>query len=130
LKFASFWAAVSAIVDETSALPKHKMLKLKARLEEKAAEAIAKLGYSDETYEETKKTLIRKFGGNRRRKFFFRKQSKASQAIESIPVRSHVRRPCAGGKKVTSCQNMSVPWQRAALAQKSNHKANLLLISN
>ncbi|CAB4020872.1 Nucleotide-binding oligomerization domain-containing 2 [Paramuricea clavata] len=33
---------------------------------EKAAEAISKLGYSEEAYEEAKKTLIRKFGGNRR----------------------------------------------------------------
>ena len=61
-KFASFWAAFSAIADETSALSKHKMLRLKACLEGKAAEAIAKLGYSDEAYEEAKKTLIRKFG--------------------------------------------------------------------
>ena len=65
-KFASFWAAFSTIVDETSALSKHKMLRLKACLEGKAAEAITKLGYSDEAYEEAKKTLIRKFGGNRR----------------------------------------------------------------
>ena len=41
-KFASFWAAFSAIVDKTSPLSKHKMLRLKACLEGKAAEAIAK----------------------------------------------------------------------------------------
>ncbi|CAB4037252.1 Hypothetical predicted protein [Paramuricea clavata] len=40
--------------------------KLKTCLKGKAAEAILKLGYSEEAYEETKKTLIRKFGGNRR----------------------------------------------------------------
>ncbi|XP_028407849.1 uncharacterized protein LOC114530429 [Dendronephthya gigantea] len=66
LKFASFWAAFSAIVDETSALPRYKMLRLKACLEGNAAEAIAKLGYLDEAYEEAKRTLIRKFGGDRR----------------------------------------------------------------
>jgi hypothetical protein len=53
-KFASFWAAFSAIVDETSALSKHKMLRLKACLEGKAAEAISKLGCSYEAYEEAK----------------------------------------------------------------------------
>ena len=61
-KFAGFWAAFSAIVDETKALPKYKMLRLKACLEGKAVETIEKLGYSDEAYEEAKKTLIRKFG--------------------------------------------------------------------
>ncbi len=65
-KFESFWAAFSAIVDETKELSKYKMLRLKACLEGKAAEVIAKLGYSEEAYEEAKNTLKRKFGGNRR----------------------------------------------------------------
>ena len=65
-KFESFWAAFSAIVDETRELPKYKMLRLKACLEGKAAEVISRLGYSEEAYEEAKNTLKRKFGGNRR----------------------------------------------------------------
>ena len=65
-KFEYFWAAFSAIVDDTDELPKYKMLKLKACLEGKAEEAIARLGFSGDAYEEAKITLKRKFGGNRR----------------------------------------------------------------
>ena len=65
-KFEYFWAAFSAIVDDTDELPKYKMLRLKACLEGKAEEAIARLGFSGDAYEEAKITLKRKFGGNRR----------------------------------------------------------------
>ena len=65
-KFDSFWAAFSAIVDETKEPPKYKMLRLKACREGKATDVIAKLGYSEEAYEEAKNILKRKFGGHRR----------------------------------------------------------------
>ena len=63
-KFEYFWAAFTTIIDESHEPPKYKMIRLKACLEGKAKEAIAKLGFSADAYEEAKKTLKRKFGGD------------------------------------------------------------------
>ena len=65
-KFEYFWAAFSTIVDGSNEPSKYKMIRLKSCLEDKAAEAIARLGFSKEAYEEAKMTLKRKFGGSRR----------------------------------------------------------------
>ena len=65
-KFEYFWAAFSTIVDDSNEPSKYKMIRLKSCLEDKAAEAIARRGFSKEAYEEAKKTLKRKFGGGRR----------------------------------------------------------------
>ena len=64
-KFESFWAVFTTMI-QSDEPPKYKMIRLKACLEGKAKEAIAKLGFSAEAYEEAKKTLKRKFGGDRR----------------------------------------------------------------
>ena len=47
-KFEYFWAAFTTIVDESSEPSKYKMVQLKANFEDKAAEAVEKLGYSKE----------------------------------------------------------------------------------
>ena len=65
-EFEYFWAAFTTMIDESDNPPKYKMIRLKASLEGKAEEAIAKLGFSAEAYEEAKKTVKRKFGGDRR----------------------------------------------------------------
>ena len=65
-KFEYFWAAFTTIVDDSDELLKSKMIRLKSCLKGKAEEAIAKLGFSEEAYEEAKATLKRKSGGDRR----------------------------------------------------------------
>ena len=65
-KFEYFWVAFTTIVDDSDEASKYKMIRLKSCLEGKAEEAIAKLGFSEEAYEEAKATLKRKFGGDHR----------------------------------------------------------------
>ena len=65
-KFEIFWATFESIVDETDEPAKYKMIRLKSCLEGKAEEAISRLGFSGEAYEEAKNTLKRRFGGERR----------------------------------------------------------------
>ena len=65
-KFKNFWATFESIVDETDEPAKYKMIRLKACLEGKTEEAISRLGFSGEAYEEAKNTLKRRFGGGRR----------------------------------------------------------------
>ena len=65
-KFENFWATFESIVDETDEPAKYKMIRLKSCLEGKAEEAISRLGFSKEAYEEAKNTLKRRFGGERR----------------------------------------------------------------
>ena len=65
-KFEYFWAAFTTIFDDSDELSKYKMIRLKLCLEGKTEEAIAKLGFSEEAYEEAKVPLERKFGGDRR----------------------------------------------------------------
>ena len=61
-----FWTAFESIVDDSDEPMKYKMIRLKACLQGKAEESISKLGFSEEAYEEAKKTLKRRFGGERR----------------------------------------------------------------
>ena len=65
-KFETFWATFESIVDETDEPAKYKMIRLKSCLEGKAEEAISRLAFSGEAYEEAKNTLKRRFGGERR----------------------------------------------------------------
>ncbi|XP_068713119.1 uncharacterized protein [Montipora foliosa] len=65
-KFEIFWATFESIVDETDEPAKYKMIRLKSCLEGKAEEAISRLGFSGEAYEEAKNTLKSRFGGERR----------------------------------------------------------------
>ena len=64
-KFESVWATFESIVDETDEPAKYKMIRLKSCLEGKAEEAISRLWFSKEAYEEAKNTLKRRFGGER-----------------------------------------------------------------
>ena len=64
-KFEYFWAAFSAITDHSNKPSKYEMVRLKLCFEGKAEEAIARLGFSDEAYEKAKRTVRRKFGGER-----------------------------------------------------------------
>ena len=52
-------------MDETDEPAKYKMIRLKSCLEGKAEEAISRLWFSKEAYEEAKNTLKRRFGGER-----------------------------------------------------------------
>ena len=61
-----FWTAFESIVDDSDEPTKYKMIRLKACLQGKAEESISRLGFSEEAYEEAKKTLKRRFGGERR----------------------------------------------------------------
>ena len=65
-KFEQFWAAFTAVVDQSNESSRYKMIRLKSYLEGKAAESVMKLGYTDEAYKEAKAILERKFGGDRR----------------------------------------------------------------
>ena len=52
-------------MDDSDELAKYK-IRLKACLQGKTEEAILKLGFSEEVYEEAKRTLKQRFGGERR----------------------------------------------------------------
>ncbi|XP_068716862.1 uncharacterized protein [Montipora capricornis] len=66
-KFENFWATFESIVDQTDEPAEYKMIRLKSCLEGKAEEAISRLGFSGEAYEEAKNTSVkRRFGGERR----------------------------------------------------------------
>ena len=65
-KFENFWATLESIVDESNQPAKYKMISIKSCLEGKAEEAISRLGFSGEAYEEATNTLKRRFGGERR----------------------------------------------------------------
>ena len=65
-KFENFWATFESIADETDEPAECKMTRLKSCLKGKAEEAVSKLGFSEEAYNETKNTLKRRFGGERR----------------------------------------------------------------
>ncbi len=62
----------------------------------------------------------------RRRKFFFSKQSKASETIESIPACSQAMcgRPKGGASLLAYV--MSVPWQRAVFKFLVDFKCHML----
>ena len=62
-KFENFWATFESVVDQTDEPAKYKMIRLKSCLEGKAEDAISRLGYSAEAYEEAKNTLKCSFGG-------------------------------------------------------------------
>ena len=53
-------------MDDSDERAKYKMIRLKAYLQGKAEESISKLGFSEEAYEEAKKTLKQRFGDERR----------------------------------------------------------------
>ena len=53
-------------MDESNEPVRYKMIRLKSCLKGKAAEAISKLDFSNEAYKETKNTLKRRFGRDRR----------------------------------------------------------------
>ena len=53
-KFESFWATFESIVDHTDEPAKYKMIQFKTCLEGKAGDAISRLGFSEEAYEEAK----------------------------------------------------------------------------
>ena len=56
-KFENFLATFESIVDETDEPAKYKMIRLKSCLEGNAEEAISRLGFSGEAYEEAKKHI-------------------------------------------------------------------------
>ena len=62
----NFWATFKSIVNKMDEPAKYKMIQLKTCLEGKTEEAISKLGFSEEVYEEAKSILKCQFGGERR----------------------------------------------------------------
>ena len=81
-KFEYFWTAFESIVDDSDEPAKYKMIRLKACLQGKAEESISKLGFSEEAYEEAKKTLKRRFGGERRQLQNYLEEVKRIKSIQ------------------------------------------------
>ena len=81
-KFDYFSTAFESIVDDSDEPVKYKMVRLKACLQGKAEESISKLGFSEEAYEETKNTLKRRFGGERRQLQNYLEELKKIRSIQ------------------------------------------------
>ena len=65
-RFEYFWTAFESIVDDSYRPAKYKMIRLKACPQGKTEEAISKLGFSGEAYQEANNTIKRRFGEERR----------------------------------------------------------------
>ena len=81
-RFEYFWTAFLSIVDDSDEQAKYKMMRLKACLQGKAEESISKLGFLEEAYKETKNTLKRRFGRERRKLQNFLEEVKRIKPVQ------------------------------------------------